>query len=156
MLLHREPREQRVALEDHAAVRAGPGDGMAVEQNFAAGGFIESGDDADERGFAATGRADDADEFAAVDVERHVVEDDVRAAVGAEALFRSRTLRMTGRCADALETRGHLGRLLAVIGKFEFTERHAIQDFWFRARGGIEETAATARFPNGRRSTQPP
>ena len=64
VLFHREPREQRVALKHHAAILAGAGDGLAVEQHLAAALSVEAGERADQRGFAAAGRADDADELA--------------------------------------------------------------------------------------------
>ena len=47
--------------------------------------------------FAATGRADDADEFASMNFERDVVERNVPTAFRAESFWRSRMLKMTGR-----------------------------------------------------------
>src|SRR6185503_5330939 len=84
VLFHGAPGEERVALEDHAAVRAGTGDLMAVDENFAARRLIETGVDADERGFSAAGWTENAEEFATVEIEGNVFERNVGAAVGAE------------------------------------------------------------------------
>jgi hypothetical protein len=64
VLHHRQPGKQRVALEHHAAVGAGAGDGPAVEGHGAGGRPVEAGDDAQQRGLAATRGAEDGDEIA--------------------------------------------------------------------------------------------
>ena len=46
IVAHRQPGKQRVALEHHAAIRAGSGDRLAVEQHAAGAGRVEPGDDA--------------------------------------------------------------------------------------------------------------
>src|SRR5215469_14475499 len=61
----REPREQRVALEDYRAVEARAFDRPIVDDHGAIRGRLESGQDVEHRGLAAAGMADDADEFAA-------------------------------------------------------------------------------------------
>ena len=64
ILFDRQPGEQGVALEYHAAVTPRTGDGIAFQQNLAAGLFLKAGEDADQGGLATAGRADDAEEFA--------------------------------------------------------------------------------------------
>ena len=78
-----EMREQRIFLIDHSAVSARAIDGFVENVRVAAGvGKLrrESGDDAQDGGFAAARRADDADEFAFVgqilDDETHVLDRD--------------------------------------------------------------------------------
>ena len=66
---HRQPREQRVALEHHAAVGAGRLDAPAVEQHLAGGRPVEAGDDAQQRALAAARRAEDGDEVVLGDLE---------------------------------------------------------------------------------------
>ena len=83
--LHRQPGEQGVGLKDHAAIRAGLGDRLAVEQDAAAVGADQPGDDAQQRRFAAAARPDDADKFAVIHVQREVIDgDDFVAAPGAK------------------------------------------------------------------------
>ena len=74
VLLDRQPGKQRIALKDHAAVAPGSVDRLALQQYLAAGVFFQSGEDADERGLAAAGRPDDAQEFAPMGREIDVVE----------------------------------------------------------------------------------
>ena len=59
---HRQPGEQRVALEHHAAVGAGAVDALAVEQHLAGGRVVQPGDDAQQRALAAAAGAEDGDE----------------------------------------------------------------------------------------------
>src|SRR6516164_4907469 len=61
----REPREQRVALEDHRAVEARAFDRLIVDDHGTIRRRLESGQNVEYRGLAATGVADDADEFTA-------------------------------------------------------------------------------------------
>ena len=62
VLLHRQPRKERVALEHHAPVRAGAAHGRAFQQRLAFGGKVQPRNDAQQGGFAAAGRAEDGDE----------------------------------------------------------------------------------------------
>ena len=71
-----QPRDQRVLLEHEAAVGAGSGDGHAVERQLALVHWDETGDQTQERRFAAAGRADERHERAGGDFERHIVERD--------------------------------------------------------------------------------
>ena len=62
-----EVREERQRLEDHAEfalVRGNVGDVLAIELDGAAGRQVEAGDHAHQRGLAAAGRAEKADEGA--------------------------------------------------------------------------------------------
>ena len=69
-----QPRQQRVVLEHHGAVRARLVD-LAVLEEHAAGGRLEQpGDDVEQRGLAAAGVADDRDELALLDAQRDVVQ----------------------------------------------------------------------------------
>ena len=73
----RQMREQRVALEHHVdrpPVRRHAGDVLAVEQDAALVGRLEAGEHAQQRGLAAAGRAEQREELALVDVERHAVD----------------------------------------------------------------------------------
>ena len=62
VLEHRQPGEERVALEHHAAVGARAFDAPAVEQHLAGGRLVEPGDDAQQRALAAARGAEDGDE----------------------------------------------------------------------------------------------
>ena len=59
----RLPRQQRVFLEHHAAIGAGPGHLAARHDDLARGRPVEAGDDAQEGRLAAARRADHRDEF---------------------------------------------------------------------------------------------
>ena len=65
----REPREQRVVLEDDAAVGSGALDRFAVEADGAGVGLHETGDEVDQRALAGAGVADDRHELALGDLE---------------------------------------------------------------------------------------
>jgi hypothetical protein len=52
----RQPRKQRVGLEDHAAIRPRPGDCLAVEQHAAFTRCFQPGDNAQQRRLSAAGR----------------------------------------------------------------------------------------------------
>jgi hypothetical protein len=58
-----EPREERVRLEDHAAVGAGRAHRLAVEQDLAGGRLVEAGDQAQQRRLAAARRPENGDEI---------------------------------------------------------------------------------------------
>ncbi len=66
---HREPGEQRVALEHHAAVGARAADALAVEQHLAGGLMVQPRHDAQQRALAAAAGAEDGDEVVLGDVE---------------------------------------------------------------------------------------
>jgi len=71
--LHAEVGKQRIALEHHVdrpAVRRHGDDVLAVEQDAAFARRLETGEHAQERGFAAAGGAEQREEFALLDVER--------------------------------------------------------------------------------------
>ncbi len=71
---HAQPRQQRVALEDHRAVQPRALDLAPVHQHRAAIRAVEAGEDVQHRGLAAAGVADQADELALGHVEPDVVE----------------------------------------------------------------------------------
>ena len=66
---HRQPRQQRVVLEDDAAIRSGLGDLQIVQRERAGVGLEQSGDERDERRLARAGVADDGDELAFLDAQ---------------------------------------------------------------------------------------
>ncbi|MHC2561173.1 hypothetical protein ACVIVD_003167 [Bradyrhizobium liaoningense] len=66
---HRQPWEQRVGLEHHAAIGARPRHLAPVERDASAGRAVEAGDDAQQRGLAATGGTEDGDEVVVADDE---------------------------------------------------------------------------------------
>ena len=85
VLAHRHVRIERILLEDHrdVALRRGEaGHRAAADQDLAAVGAVEAGDQAQRRGLAGAGRAEQDDEGAVRDGHRHVVE----GGVGAEGL----------------------------------------------------------------------
>ena len=75
VLLHRQPGEYAVLLEDDAAFGAGPRDGASVEQDLAGRRLLEAGQHAHHGGLAAAGRTDHRDEIAVVDVVADVLDD---------------------------------------------------------------------------------
>src|SRR5581483_11443091 len=139
--LHRAPGKERVTLENHAAIWPRSGDRMAVDENLAAGGILQPGDDADEGRLAAAGRANDADELAAVDIERHFLERDVRGAIGAERLVEIAHPQHHRPLPDPTEARGDLRALLMVIGKFERGEGHGWRPASSFGRDGVGRLA---------------
>src|SRR5438105_11777793 len=76
ILQNRKPREKRVFLEDHTAVRAGAGDGPTVDGDVTRGLILEARDNVQEGGLAAAARPDDGDKFAGAYVDCHVLEGD--------------------------------------------------------------------------------
>ncbi len=62
---HGAPRQQRMALEDHGAIKAGALDRLSVHDHRAFAGIIEPGENVQHRGLAAAGVADHAAELAA-------------------------------------------------------------------------------------------
>ncbi len=71
-----QPGKERIALEDHAAVRGRTFHFLIVQEDLAGGGIVQASQDADEGGFATAGGADDTDKFTSVYVEQDVVEGD--------------------------------------------------------------------------------
>ena len=80
----REPGQQRVALEHHAAIQAGAVDFALVHEYAATGGFFQAGHHVQDGALATAGVADHADELALADAEVHVLEH--RRLVGTVAL----------------------------------------------------------------------
>ncbi len=77
-------RVERVGLENHGdvAIARGPGrDILAADNDLAAIGVVEAGDDAQERALAAAGRPDEGDEFASLGLEADTLQNAV-AAIG--------------------------------------------------------------------------
>src|SRR5665647_345912 len=71
---YRQPGHERMPLEYHAPIQAGPGDFAAVHDHDARARLIQAGEHVEDGGLAAAGMADDADELAAVDVKAYVFE----------------------------------------------------------------------------------
>jgi hypothetical protein len=76
VLLRRQPREQRVALEDHAAVATGCEDLLAGDEHLSLGLLLQAGDDREQRRLAAAAGADHGHELLLGDVEVDAVERD--------------------------------------------------------------------------------
>src|SRR6516164_11320288 len=77
-----EPGKQRIVLKYDAAVRPRAFDGNAVEQDLAAIGPFEAGQNVQQRRLPAAARAEQRQKFAWLDVERKPVERDDLGAVG--------------------------------------------------------------------------
>ena len=78
VLAHGHVRVERVGLEDHGEAAVGGADlrdVAAVDGDGAGGRAVEAGDQAQERGLAAAGGADEDDELAVGDVEGDVADD---------------------------------------------------------------------------------
>ncbi len=71
---HRQPGHQRMTLEHHAALQAGAGNFTAVHEDVAGSGRVQPRQHVQDGGLAAARMADDADELAAVQRERHIGE----------------------------------------------------------------------------------
>src|SRR5688572_2071704 len=85
ILEHRQVRKRAVLLKDHTPIASRSMNGLSVHQDSAVGRRKESGDQIQQRAFAASGRAYDRNELAAV---RHIVNskrDVVESREGAEA-----------------------------------------------------------------------
>jgi hypothetical protein len=63
-----------VALEHHAAIKAGAADFATIHEGLPGGGFVEPCQYVEDRRLATAGVAEDADELALVDVEVDVFE----------------------------------------------------------------------------------
>jgi len=86
----RQPREQRIALEHHAAIQSRIFDGRAVDHDGSLIVAFESRRDGEEGGLAAARGADEGHEFIVADIEIETLERDGFAAVGAEGLAETR------------------------------------------------------------------
>jgi hypothetical protein len=86
VVLDREPGEQRVVLEDHAALGAGSVDRSPVDEHRALVGRNQAGDDRHERRLAGARRADDGEELALLDREVDAHEHGLRTAGARVAL----------------------------------------------------------------------
>eukprot|EP01022_Parablepharisma_sp_SALTPOND_P008982 TRINITY_DN1374_c0_g5_i1.p2 TRINITY_DN1374_c0_g5~~TRINITY_DN1374_c0_g5_i1.p2 ORF type:complete len:1491 (+),score=638.18 TRINITY_DN1374_c0_g5_i1:28616-33088(+) len=71
---HRQPGEQAMLLEHDATLQAGTHDALAIQQHLALVLVFQSHDQAQQGGLAATAGADDADELARCDVQRHILQ----------------------------------------------------------------------------------
>ena len=74
VLQHRQPREQREALEHHGDARGRAGHRMAEIIHHARGGLVESGDRAQQRRFAGTGAPQQPHDLARAQREIDVLE----------------------------------------------------------------------------------
>ncbi len=84
VLAHRQPREQRVLLKHHAAIRARLVGDLAVDRERARAGRNEPGNHVEQGGFAAAGRADDGDKLARLHFHRDIADRLHRRTVAAE------------------------------------------------------------------------
>src|SRR5882672_5473815 len=66
---HGQPREQRVRLKHHAAIRTGSRDLVPVQNDAAAGRPVKPGDDPEQCGFSTARRAEDGDEIIVANAE---------------------------------------------------------------------------------------
>ncbi|MNI70606.1 hypothetical protein D3C73_1264280 [compost metagenome] len=73
VLAHRQPREQRVALEHHAAVRAGAFDLLAANVNLTRGRFGQAGGEIQQARLAAARRPHQHSELLVRHFERHLL-----------------------------------------------------------------------------------
>ena len=74
ILHHRQPRHQGMPLKHYTTIQAGAGHLTPVHEHQPGAWLVESGQHIQDGRFAAAGMADDADEFALIDAEMHVVE----------------------------------------------------------------------------------
>ena len=77
VLARRHPGEQAVVLEDHGAVQAGAGHGLAVHQQLFGIGFLQTGDKAQKGRLTAAGLAEQADEVALVHLVVDTAQDEL-------------------------------------------------------------------------------
>ena len=75
VLVHRQPREQRVVLKYDTAIGTRAGDFLPAQQNLAAVGIKQPGDQRDQGRLTRSGAPDDRDKFAPPDGEVQVVQD---------------------------------------------------------------------------------
>ena len=74
ILRNRQPRKQRIFLEDDAAIDSGAGDRLAVDLDDAAVRADKAAENIKKRAFAAPGRSDDGDELTFRNLDVHVCE----------------------------------------------------------------------------------
>src|SRR5258706_46873 len=74
VVLHVEPREERMLLEHHHRLRVGPGAPFAVDQALAGRDRLEARAQLEQRALAAAARAEDRDELAGGDLEADVLD----------------------------------------------------------------------------------
>jgi hypothetical protein len=89
VLLHRHVRKQRIRLEHHVdrpLVRRNARHVRAIDPDAAAGGFLETGEHAQQRGLAAARAAEQAEQFLLIDLQRNVVDRDEVAELLGDAL----------------------------------------------------------------------
>src|SRR6059058_742455 len=67
VLLHGQPREERIRLEHHAAIGTGTRHRLSIEQHAAGRWCLEAGDDPQQRRFAAARWAEEANEVVIAD-----------------------------------------------------------------------------------------
>ena len=97
-----QPGEERRVLEHDAAIGAGPAHALAADTHLALVGALEAGDEVEQRRLAAPRRADQADELAVVDGERHLAQRRGHAARGRfEALCDAADFDHTGGMSKA-------------------------------------------------------
>ncbi|MNQ66294.1 hypothetical protein D3C85_807840 [compost metagenome] len=82
VLPHRQPREQRVALEHHAAVRAGAFDLLAANVNLTRGRFGQAGGEIQQARLAAARRPHQHSELLVRHFERHFLQRGKGTAIG--------------------------------------------------------------------------
>ncbi|MNZ94607.1 hypothetical protein D3C78_1137200 [compost metagenome] len=73
VLAHRQPREQRVALEHHAAIRTGAFHLLAADVNLARGRFGQAGGEVQQARLAAARRPHQHSELLVRHLERHLL-----------------------------------------------------------------------------------
>src|SRR5215470_2437676 len=100
---HAPPGEEHGRLEDHADVLARAGDGSAPQPRLARGGGQDAGEDLEQRGLAAAGRANHGYELPVADGEGDLLERRHRPGTGGIAL---------GEGVDGNDGSTHGGRLL--------------------------------------------
>jgi hypothetical protein len=84
---HGAPRQQRMALKDHRAVKAGAFDRLPVDDDRAIARLVEARQNVQHRGLAAAGVPDHAAELAARHRQPEIFEHRDRAAIGARIAF---------------------------------------------------------------------
>ena len=76
VLRDREPGEEAELLENQNSVRSRPLHRGVIDQDIARGLLVEAGDQMKQRGLSAAGWADDAEEFAGLDLQINIFERD--------------------------------------------------------------------------------
>src|ERR1700727_1680358 len=97
----RQPGEERVGLEDHAAIEARPIHRLGADHNLAAGYIDEAGREVQQARLAAARWANDDREFPVGDLEGSPVECERRLLAGDVAELDMPRLQPTGTCGLA-------------------------------------------------------